>query len=625
MFSPKRIGVVGAGNMGLQAAMVLADQGFPVYLFDRPGIAAKNLAGAVKNKLGSLTGRQRVTALDMIPGNYLFLGECDWILEAVYEDRKVKDTVNAIIASHLKPGAFVTTNTSGISFNDLAQTIGPEFAKRYALTHFFNPIKVLPLLEVCGADGVDAEAYAEFCEFAEFILGKRVVHVKDTPNFVGNRIGGLSLFLPFHLPTDGLKIPDIEAIMQVMFGWCPFKTWDLVGLDLAKPVGGNVFDRASDDPLHDWWNPAIPQIQVLLDKGIIGRKGKSQSGFLARNGRQKLCYDFTTGEYVPAELTGYAMLATAMSAKSQADKLKLMLTSDSDDPDVRFAKAAFFTMAAYSANMVGKICDEFVDIDACLETGFNWPAGIFRLVQVFGIRETIMGIHTQSLSGMIPDWLTDMGERGNLLYGQSEDAVFSVQVAGMVSKPVIKDGIYPDKLAMDTCNVVARTPDMTTLDISDHDGNVVLAMITTKSNAINTGVLDGLNRAMDTTERIGGGLVIAGKGRMFGAGANLAFLLECIEADDTDKILYLLKYGQQTFNRLCFSPIPTVAAPHGITFGGSCELCLACDRRVVDANVVMGQTELQVGVTPGWGLPFGFWCFFRSFYTKYFRPLGLFF
>lgn len=600
MFRPKRIGVVGAGNMGLQVAMFLADLGFLVYLFDRPGIAKKNLGGAVKAKLGSLTGRQRITPLDLAPDNYHYLGECDWIFEAVFENLGVKTEVNAIIAEHKKPEAFVSTNTSGISFNELARAAGPEFAEHYALTHFFNPVRVLPLLEVCGADDVDPRAYHDFVQFLKFTLGKKVVEVRDTPNFVGNRTGAFAMFLPFYLPTGGLNIADIEAIMQVLFGWRPFNTWDIVGLDLAEPVGGNVYHRAPDDPLHEWWNPKIPQVEALLAKGLIGRKGKSESGFLARDGKRKLCYDFNKGEYVPAELTGYATLAAAMAVKSQSDKLRIMLTSDSNEPDVKFAKAAFFTMAAYSANMVGRICDEFVDIDDCLKNGFNWPTGIFELVQMFGINETLAGIEAAGLSNMVPEWFAALGKQKINLY--CDDGYHhSVRCGHSAHLPEVDGGIYPEKLSTEADRVIHSDPNMTILDISGRVVPTALAMITSKANAIGSEVLDGLNRAMDWCEKQNAGLVIAGQGRMFGAGANLALILKCIEDGDTATIQHLIEYGQKTLNRLCFSPIPTVAAPHGITFGGSCELCLACDQRVVNANVVMGQTELQVGVTPGWG------------------------
>ena len=218
-------------------------------------------------------------------------------------------------------------------------------------------------------------------------------------------------------------------------------------------------------------------------------------------------------------------------------------------------------------------------------------------MEAFGINETIAGIEAHGLSHMVPTWLIELGRSGSSLYDATTATSYSVKSSGRQRLPMVPGGIYPDELVRER-PVVYSSQDITSLHVN---AVVVLAMIATKGNAIGMGVLDGLNRALDYCEQHGCGLVIAGRGKMFGAGANLAFFLQCIEAGNTAAILRLLKYGQETFNRLCFSTVPTVAAPHGITFGGSSELCLACDRIVADADLRMGQTELQVGVTPGWG------------------------
>ncbi len=384
-FSPKKVAVLGAGVMGRQIACDLGDKGFAVTLFDLPGNAQKAVATAVKDGLCCMTGARRVIPVDNTAENHHLLGEADWIVEAVFEDKKVKDEINAIIAAHARPDCLVTTNTSGIGINEMAEPQTEAFRRTYGLSHFFNPVKALGLLEVCPVEGTDPDAYRAFCDFSEKVLGKTVVQVKDTPNFVGNRIGGLCLFLPFRLDTDGLNPLDIDRTCLATVGWEPLKTWDIVGLPLAGPVGGNVYHRAPDDPLRDWWNPEVPQIKTLVDAGFIGRKGKSRSGFLGMVKRKKMMYDFDTGEYVPAVLSDFPSLAAAMAPQVRGlKKMEIMLSEDHDDPASEFAKKFFFTTVAYSMNMVGEICDHITDIDTAMKHGFNWPVGSLRARSIRG-------------------------------------------------------------------------------------------------------------------------------------------------------------------------------------------------------------------------------------------------
>ena len=599
-FSPKKVAVLGAGVMGRQIACDLGDKGFAVTLFDLPGNAQKAMATAVKDGLCCVSGARRVVPVDNTPENHPLLGEVDWIVEAVFEDIKVKDEINKIIATHAKPGCLVTTNTSGIGINEMAESQSDGFRRNYALSHFFNPVKVLGLLEVCPVEGTDPDAYRAFCDFAETTLGKTVVQVKDTPNFVGNRIGGLGLFLPFRLETAGLNSMDIDRTCLCTVGWEPLKTLDIVGLPLAGPVGGNVYHRVPDDPLRDWWNPGVPQIQTLIEAGYIGRKGKTRSGFLGMVKRKKMIYDFDTGEYVPAVLSDFPSLAEAMAPQARGmKKMEIMLSKDHNDPAATFAKRFFYTILAYSMNMVGEICDDITDIDTALKHGFNWPMGVFERAQYLGLERCLEGIEEAGCSHLVPGWTHDLLAKGHQLYDRKASTFYSVSAGAMEGLPTVEGGIYPNVIKKADNTIIFANDDATVLDISDENGRVCLVEITAK--ALGPGPMEAGHKAMDWAEEEGAAVVFGHTGPHFGFGANLKLIYECSEKGDSDTISRTIRQGQEFMNRVEYSDCPTVAAIQGFCLGGNSELALACNRRVANAGLYMGQTELNVGVIPGWG------------------------
>lgn len=602
IFMPRKVAVLGAGVMGKQIACDLGDKGFSVYLFDLPGVAQRALAAAVKDGLCSFTGLRRVTPVDNVPENHHLLSEVDWIVEAVYEDDRVKDEVNRVIAEHRKPGCAVTTNTSGIGIGAMAQKQSAVFRKYYGLSHFFNPIKVLGLLEVCPVEGTDPEVFAAFCRFAEYTLGKTVVRVKDTPNFVGNRIGGLCLFLPFRLDTTGLTVLDIDRTCLCTVGWEPFKTWDIVGLQLAEPVGSNVYDRAPNDPRHEWWKPQIPQIQTLVGKGLIGRKGKSASGFLGMVKRQKMMFDFAKGDYVPAQLSDYPSLQAAMGDKVRGlKKMEILVSPEHSDPAARFARGFLFSTLAYSLRMVGEICDDITDIDIALKHGFNWPNGIFERAQHLGLERCLKGMEETGCGDMVPEWFSALVKKGGNLYDAAQHTHYSFAGGAMEKTALVEGGIYPEIIRKTEGKAIFTSDDAAILDISDGKGPVCQVVITSKGNAVGLGVLEAGHKALDWAEKHEAAVVFGHTGPHFGFGANLALMLKCSEEGDAKSISNLIKRGQEFMHRLEYSSCPTVAAIHGYCLGGSSELALACNRRVANAGLNMGQTELNVGVIPAWG------------------------
>jgi 3-hydroxyacyl-CoA dehydrogenase len=600
VFKPKKIAVLGAGVMGRQIACDLGDKGYVVYLFDLPGLAKKALGAAVKDGLCSLAGLRRIVPVDNTEEHHHLLGEVDWIVEAVFEEQNVKDEINAVITAHRKSDCVVTTNTSGIGINTMAQSQSNNFRQTYALSHFFNPVKALGLLEVCPVEGADPDLFDSFCHFAAHTVGKTVVQVRDTPNFVGNRIGGFGLFLPFRLDTAELNVIDIDRTCLCTVGWEPLKTLDIVGLPLARPVCSNVYDRAPDDPRHEWWNPKISQIQALIDKGFIGRKGKTRSGFLGMAKRQKMMFDFDKGEYVPALLSDFPSLQLAMAKEMPGrKKMEILLSSDYDDPAARFAKGFFYSTLAYSLHLVGEICDNITDIDTALKHGFNWPSGIFERAQQIGLGPCLDGIEAAGCGDMVPDWYRDLVANGGQLYDRPAGTFYSWSNSSMDSLPMVEGGIYPQILKKSADKILFANDDAAVLDISDDRGPVCLVELTAR--ALGPGFMEAGHKALDWAEQHQAAVVFGHTGPHFGYGANLQLIYQYSENGDAQTISSLIRHGQEFMQRIEYSRCPTVAAIQGMCLGGSSELALACNRRVANAGLYMGQTELNVGVIPGWG------------------------
>jgi 3-hydroxyacyl-CoA dehydrogenase len=600
VFLPKRVAVIGAGVMGRQIACDLGDKGFAVTLLDLPGQAQRAMATAVKDGLCCAAGARRVAAVDNTAENHHLLAEADWIVEAVFEDEEVKEEVNRIIGDQAKPECLVTTNTSGIGLNRMAAKQSEAFRQSYGLSHFFNPVKALGLLEVCPAEGADLEKHQAFRQFAETVIGKSVVQVRDTPNFVGNRIGGLCLFLPFRLDTAELNLLDIDRTCLCTVGWEPLKTWDIIGLPLAGPVAGNVYHRAPDDPLHEWWNPEVPQIKTLIDAGIIGRKGKTRSGFLGLVKRKKMMYDFEKGEYVPARLSGHPSLVEAMAPERRGlSKMEALLCEGQTDPAARFARQFFYTTLAYSLRMVGEICDQITDIDTALKHGFNWPNGVFERAQHLGLERCLEGMEEAGRDDLVPDWTRDLGRKGGQLYDRGANTFYSWSAGSMEALPTVEGGIYPKVIKKSESRKIFVNDDGAVLDISDDRGSVCLVELTAK--ALGPGAIEAGHRGIDWAESEGAAVVFSHAGPHFGFGADLKLIHDRSEQGDEATISQLIRRGQELMNRVEYSECPTVAAIQGYCLGGSCELALACNRRVANAGLNMGQTELNVGVIPAWG------------------------
>jgi 3-hydroxyacyl-CoA dehydrogenase len=274
------------------------------------------------------------------------------------------------------------------------------------------------------------------------------------------------------------------------------------------------------------------------------------------------------------------------------------------DEAAEFARKCFYGLIAYSASMVGQICDEIIDIDRAMRWGFNWPRGPFEVAQAHGLERCLEGMEATGNGKLVPGWFRELaGSQGGALYsGAAPTQTFHSRAQRkMAPMPLVEGGIYPEALLRDEAKSLYRNEEASVVDVSSKEAPMCLVVFTSRGNSAGPGVLDALNRAMDWAEKEQGAVIIGNAGRDFCPGANLRFLLERSEAGDSRQIESIIRGGQETTQRLTYSSALTVAAPHGYTLGGGSEIALGAKLRVVNQTVVWGQPEINPGVIPAWG------------------------
>jgi 3-hydroxyacyl-CoA dehydrogenase len=311
-------------------------------------------------------------------------------------------------------------------------------------------------------------------------------------------------------------------------------------------------------------------------------------------------FDFGKGEYVPARLSDFPSLTVAMSRETRSrQKMEALLSSEGDDPAARFARGFFYSTLAYGLRMVGEICDDITDIDTALKHGFNWPAGLFERAQQVGLETCLEGMEAAGCGDMVPDWYRGIVAGGGQLYDEPAGTFYSWTGNRMDSLPSVAGGIYPGMLRKSAENVLFANDDAAVLDISDDSGQVCLVEITAR--ALGHGPIEAGHRALDWAEQQQAAVVFGSSGPHFGFGADLQLFHRWSEDGEAQTISNLIRAGQEFTQRVEYSSCPTVAAIQGMCLGGASELALACNRRVANGSLNIGQPELNVGVIPAWG------------------------
>jgi len=616
----KKVAVVGSGIMGSGIACHFANIGVEVLLLDivprelneveqKKGLTLENkvvrnrlvndsLANALKSKPSPIYDQKFASRITT--GNTTDdlekIKDVDWIIEVVVERLDIKKSVFEQIEKYRKPGTLITSNTSGIPIHFMSEGRSEDFQKHFCGTHFFNPARYLKLFEIIPGPKTSTEVLDFLNNYGEQFLGKTSVIAKDTPAFIGNRIGIFGIQSLFHLVKDmGLTIEEVDKLTGPVIGRpksATFRTVDVVGLDTLVHVANGIYENCPNDEAHELFK--LPDfITKMMENKWLG--SKTGQGFYKKEGKEILSLDLDTLEYRAAKRASFATLELTKTIDKPIDRFKVLVKGK--DKAGEFYRKSFSSMFAYVSNRVPEITDDFYKIDDAMKAGFGWENGPFEIWDAIGVEK---GIELMKTEGYTPAaWVNDMIASGNTsFYTVKEGATHYYSTA---SKSQVK---VPGQDAFIILNNIRESKkvwgnaDCTVHNIGD---GILNLEFHSKMNTIGGGVLQGINKAIDMAEKEYNGLVIGNQAANFSVGANIGMIFMMAVEQEYDELNMAIKMFQDTMMRARYSSIPVISAPHGMTLGGGCELSMHADKIVAAAETYIGLVEFGVGVIPGGG------------------------
>ncbi|MGQ0506940.1 MAG: 3-hydroxyacyl-CoA dehydrogenase NAD-binding domain-containing protein, partial [Myxococcaceae bacterium] len=616
----RKAAVLGAGLMGSGIAAHLANAGIPVLLLDivppapGPGDDVKSRSFRNKFALAGLANLKKAKPAPLFTQNVLPLIEignfdddlprikdCDWVVEVVKEELAVKQALFAKVEPHLKPGAVVSSNTSGLSIKAMLQGRGAAFKKQFLVTHFFNPVRYMNLLELVAGEETDPKVLAQVAKFGEEVLGKGIVFGKDSTNFIANRIGIYSIMKVIEeMQKEGLTVEEVDKIFGPAMGRpksAVFRTADVVGLDTFIHVARNCYDTLPKDEGRETFK-IPPFLEEMVKKGWLGDKSgvgfyKKQKG---EGGKEILSLDLKTLEHKPQQKVRYESLGAAKDVENVRERVKTVLHGT--DKAAKFAEKTTLDALAYASRRIPEIADDYVNIDRGIRWGFGWDLGPFEIWDAYGVEA---GLAKMKELGIKPaPWVEEMVESGRKsFYGVegAADTYFDLQKKRSVTVPENARALKVEHLRRGN-QQVAHNDSASLWDMGD---GVALLEFHSKMNSIDTDITELMEKAIAEVERGFRGLVIGNDGSNFSAGANIMALLMAVKSDDFDSVRKMVSRFQQANQQMRYSPFPVVAAPFQLTLGGGAEVTMGCNAVQAGAELYMGLVEVGVGLIPGGG------------------------
>jgi 3-hydroxyacyl-CoA dehydrogenase len=594
----RKVAVIGAGVMGAGIAAHVANAGVPVLLLDivpKDGANRNAIAqGAIEKMLKTDPApfMSKGAARLITPGNTEDdlgkLADCDWIIEAVVEKLDIKQALYRRIERSRKPGSVVSSNTSTIPLAALTEGLGEAFARDFLITHFFNPPRYMRLLEIVAGSETRREALEAVEHFADYSLGKSVVHCKDRPGFIGNRLGVYWLQTAVVEAFDlGLEVEEADAVMGRPMGFPKtgvFGLLDLIGLDLMPHIHASMTAAL---PKNDPYQQAVrdlPLIDRMLAEGYTGRKGKGGFYRLNRNGETKVkeSLSLKIGEYRPQQ-------------KAELDlprDVKVLLASDSKAG--RYAWSVMARTLSYAAMLVPEVADEIASVDEAMRLGFAWKLGPFELIDRLGSDWFVARLEKDGLP--VPELLRTAA--GRPFYRLESGRRQMLGPDGAYHDVVRPDGVVLLEDIKRTREPLLKNGSAALWDIGD---GVACFEFTSKLNTIDPDIMGLLGKSLRLVEREFKALVIYNEGSNFSAGANLGLALFALNIAAWPVLEQTVMEGQSTYKALKYAPFPVVGAPSGMALGGGCEVLLHCDAIQAHAESYIGLVECGVGLVPAWG------------------------
>ena len=620
-----KIAVIGSGVMGSGIACHFANIGIEVLLLD----IAPNKLNDSENKSGLSLDDKKVknrivnemfqrcikskpaplyhknfskrVELGNLTDDLKKISNADWIIEVVTEKLNIKQIVFEQIEKFRSPGTLITSNTSGIPIKQMNEGRSEDFRKNFAVTHFFNPPRYLKLFEIIPGPDCDPNIIDFLNDFGERFLGKDSVLAKDTPGFIGNRIGTFGMVnILNNVEKLNLSIEEIDKLTGPIIGSpksATFRTSDIVGLDTTVNVATGIYDNCPNDEFRETFK--LPEyIYKMLEKNWLG--SKTDGGFYKRIKDDKgkstiLSLDLKTLEYSPLKKVSFETISKARKITNVLDRFPVLI--EGTDKASEFYRFYFGTMFSYIQNRIPEISDELYRIDDALRAGFGWKNGPFQIWDSIGIKKGVEIM--EALGHKAAPWISEMLnnninnfyniENGKVKYYDLKSKTFVV-VPGQDSLIILNN--------LNKSSIVWENSDSVIKDLGDE---IINLEFRTKMNTLGQGVLMGINKAVDLAEKNYKGMVIGNEGSHFSAGANLGAIFMAAAEQEYDEINLAIKFFQDSMMKLRYSSIPVIGAPHGYTLGGGCEVCLHCDKLVAYSETYIGLVEVGVGLVPGGG------------------------
>lgn len=627
-FQIKKAAVLGAGVMGAGIAAHLANAGIPCLLLDivppqftdddkKAGLAenskefrnkfALNALANVLPKLKPSPIFDKSVLKRITPGNFeddmAGLADCDWIVEAVTERIDIKNKVFSAVEKNMKKEAIVSSNTSGIRLAELVKERSADFRKAFMITHFFNPVRYMKLLEIVSGADTDQAKVAAMADFMENTLGKGVVYAKDTASFIGNRIGVYGFMnVVRHAMEMNLPIEAVDKITGSATGKpksATFRTADLAGLDTLAHVVKNNAEQTKDECHAELVLP--PVIQKMLENKWLGDKTKQGFYKKTKNAEGKkeiLSINLKTGEYGPQEKVKFDSLGLVKNLDDPRERIQTMLAAD--DAAGKLAWLTTRDTLLYSLNRIPEIADDVVNVDNAMKWGFNWDLGPFEILDAIGAKNFAERLAKDGLKNpAILDAVISKGEGVFYKTDKGERAYFDVRTNTYQKIPVKKTQLVI-KTLKDQNKVIKSNSGASIIDLGD---GVVNVEFHTKMNAIDADIGDMINQAIELVESDASwkGIVISNDAPNFSVGANLMLLWMESQQQNWDGISAMVKGFQDVCMRLKYSKKPVVVAPAGMALGGGCEITLGADAVRAHCETYIGLVEVGAGLIPGGG------------------------
>ncbi len=618
----KKVAVIGSGIMGSGIACHFANIGVEVLLLDivpreltdkekakgltlndkvvRNRLVNFHLQNALKSKPSPIYSKKFASRISTgnLDDDMAKIADADWVIEVVVERLDIKQSVFEKIEKHRKKGSLVTSNTSGIPIQFMNKGRSEDFQEHFAVTHFFNPPRYLKLFEVVPGPNCKQEVTDFLMMYGEKFLGKASVLAKDTPAFIGNRIGIFGIMSLFHVVQElGLTVEEVDKLTGPVIGRpksATFRTVDVVGLDTLVHTANGVHDNCPKDEMQDSFK--LPDfITKMMEQKLLGTKTKQ--GFYKKEvvaGKKEIkVLDLKTITYRSQNKVNFPTLAMTKAIEKVIDRFKVLVKGK--DKAGEFYRKTFAAMFAYASNRIPEISDELYRIDDAMRAGFGWQHGPFQIWDAIGVAK---GIKMMQEAGYEPaQWVKDMLASGKeSFYTVKEGAKYYYDIPQTTYTKIPGQDAF---IILDNIREAKTVWSNSEASIQHLGDGVLNVEFQSKMNTLGGGVLEAINKGIDLAEQEYEAVILGNQAQHFSVGANLAMAFMLAAEQEYDELAFGVKYFQDTVMRLRYSSVPTLITPRGMTFGGSLEMSMHVDKVVAAAETYTGLVEFGVGIIPG--------------------------